>query len=71
MKRLYKKFATKEQYYFMFRDSRILDGDDSDDEEDKEESNKEESKDKKRRLLMFLILDTPRQIVKQSIQELI
>lgn len=71
LKRLYKKFATKEQYYFMFRDSRILDGDDSDDEEDKEESNKEESKEKKRRLLMFLILDTPRQIVKQSIQELI
>lgn len=47
LKRLYKKFATKEQYYFMFRDSRILDGDDSDDEEGKEESNKEESKDKK------------------------
>lgn len=49
LKRLYKKFATKEQYYFMFRDSRILDGDDSDDEEDKEESNKEESKDKKKK----------------------
>ena len=43
LKRLYKKYATKEQYYFMFRDSRILDGDDSDDEEDKKESNKEES----------------------------
>lgn len=49
LKRLYKKFATKEQYYFMFRDSRILDGDDSDDKEDKEESNKEESKDKKKK----------------------
>lgn len=49
LKRLYKKYATKEQYYFMFRDSRILDGDDSDDEEDKEESNKEESKDKKKK----------------------
>lgn len=49
LKRLYKKFATKEQYYFMFRDSRILDGDDSDDEEGKEESNKEESKDKKKK----------------------
>lgn len=49
LKRLYKKFATKEQYYFMFRDSKILDGDDSDDEEDKEESNKEESKDKKKK----------------------
>lgn len=49
LKRLYKKFATKEQYYFMFRDSRILDGDDSYDEEDKEESNKEESKDKKKK----------------------
>lgn len=49
LKRLYKKFATKEQYYFMFRDSRILDGDDFDDEEDKEESNKEESKDKKKK----------------------
>lgn len=49
IKRLYKKYATKEQYYFMFRDSRILDGDDSDDEEDKEESNKEESKDKKKK----------------------
>ncbi len=48
LKRLYKKYATKEQYYFMFRDSRILDGDDSDDEEDKEESNKEESKEKKK-----------------------
>lgn len=48
LKRLYKKYATKEQYYFMFRDSRILDGDDSDDEEDKEESNKE-SKDKKKK----------------------
>ena len=44
LKRLYKKFATKEQYYFMFRDSRILDGDDSDDEE-----GKEESKDKKKK----------------------
>lgn len=44
LKRLYKKYATKEQYYFMFRDSRILDGDDSDDEEDKEES-----KDKKKK----------------------
>lgn len=44
LKRLYKKFATKEQYYFMFRDSKILDGDDSDDEEDKEES-----KDKKKK----------------------
>lgn len=49
LKRLYKKFATKEQYYFMFRDSRILDRDDSDDEEGKEESNKEESKDKKKK----------------------
>lgn len=49
LKRLYKKYATKEQYYFMFRDSRILDGDDSDDEEGKEESNKEESKDKKKK----------------------
>ena len=49
LKRLYKKYATKEQYYFMFRDSRILDGDDSDDKEDKEESNKEESKDKKKK----------------------
>lgn len=49
LKRLYKKFATKEQYYFMFRDYRILDGDDSDDKEDKEESNKEESKDKKKK----------------------
>lgn len=54
LKRLYKKYATKEQYYFMFRDSRILDGDDSDDEEgkeesNKEESNKEESKDKKKK----------------------
>ena len=49
LKRLYKKFATKEQYYFMFRDSRILDGDVFDDEEDKEESNKEESKDKKKK----------------------
>lgn len=49
LKRLYKKYATKEQYYFMFRDSRILGGDDSDDEEDKEESNKEESKDKKKK----------------------
>lgn len=49
LKRLYKKFATKEQYYFMFRDSRILDGDDYDDKEDKEESNKEESKDKKKK----------------------
>lgn len=44
LKRLYKKYATKEQYYFMFRDSRILDGDDSDDKEDKEES-----KDKKKK----------------------
>lgn len=49
LKRLYKKFATKEQYYFMFKDSRILDGDDSDDKEDNEESNKEESKDKKKK----------------------
>lgn len=49
LKRLYKKYATKEQYYFMFRDSRILDGDVFDDEEDKEESNKEESKDKKKK----------------------
>lgn len=49
LKRLYKKYATKEQYYFMFRDYRILDGDDSDDKEDKEESNKEESKDKKKK----------------------
>lgn len=49
LKRLYKKFATKEQYYFMFRDSRILDGDDSDDEEDKEESDKEDSNDKKKK----------------------
>lgn len=49
LKRLYKKFATKEQYYFMFRDYRILDGDDSDDKEDKAESNKEESKDKKKK----------------------
>lgn len=44
LKRLYKKFATKEQYYFMFKDSRILDGDDSDDKE-----GKEESKDKKKK----------------------
>lgn len=44
LKRLYKKFATKEQYYFMFRDSRILDGDDSDDEEDKEDSNDKKKK---------------------------
>lgn len=49
LKRLYKKFATKEQYYFMFKDPRILDGDVFDDEEDKEESNKEESKDKKKK----------------------
>lgn len=44
LKRLYKKFATKEQYYFMFKDPRILDGDVFDDEEDKEES-----KDKKKK----------------------
>lgn len=44
LKRLYKKYATKEQYYFMFRDSRILDGDDFDDEEDKEESNDKKKK---------------------------
>ena len=44
LKRLYKKYATKEQYYFMFRDSRILDGDDSDDKEDKEESKDKKEK---------------------------
>lgn len=49
LKRLYKKFATKEQYYFMFRDSAILDGDDSDDEEDKEES-----KDKKKKKASYV-----------------
>lgn len=38
LKRLYKKFATKEQYYFMFRDSRILDGDVFDDEQEGEKT---------------------------------
>lgn len=38
LKRLYKKYATKEQYYFMFRDSRILDGDVFDDEQEGEKT---------------------------------